>query len=91
MTSGNQVTAGGLVLAAGEGQAFWSPDSVTVPKAGRELRATPFAAGQARAVPRQPPATGRDCDSAQPHADPGRCCPPVGHVRCAAVIGRRWS
>ena len=91
MNSGNQVTAGGFVLAAGEGQAFWSLDSLTVPKADGDLCATPFAAGQAPAVPRQPPATGRDCDSAQPHADPGRSCPPVGHVRCAAVIGRRWS
>ena len=41
MTSGNQVTAGGFVPGAGEGQAFWSPDSVTVPKAGRDPRATP--------------------------------------------------
>ncbi len=90
MTSGNQVTAGGFVLAAGEGQAFRSPDSLTVPKAGGDLRATPFAAGQAPAVPRQPPATCRDCDSAQPHANPGRSCPPMGHVRCAAVTGRRW-
>jgi hypothetical protein len=91
VNSGNQVTAGGFVPAAGEGQAFWSPDRLTVPKAGRDLRATPFAAGQAPAVPRQPPATGRDRDSAQPHANPGRACPPVGRVRDAAVIGRRWS
>lgn len=91
MNSGNQVTAGGFVLAAGEGQAFWSPDSLTVPNADGDLRATPFAAGQVPAVRRPPDATGRDCDSAQPHADPGRACPPVGHVRCAAVIGRRWS
>ena len=91
MKPGNQVTAGGFVLAAGEGQAFWSLDSLTVPKAGGDLRATPFAAGQAPAVPRQPPATGRDCDSAQPPADPGRSCPPVCHVRGAAVIGRRGS
>ena len=91
MNSGNQVTVGGFVLAAGEGQAFWFPDSLTVTNAGGDLCATPFAAGQAPAVPRQPPATGRDCYGAQPHADPGRSCPPVGHVRCAAVIRRRWS
>ncbi len=91
MNSGNQVRAGGFVLAAGEGQAFWSPDGLTVPKDDGDLRATPFAAGQAPAVPRQPPATGRDCDSAQPHANPGRSCPPVSQVRCAAVIGRRGS
>ena len=91
MNSGNQVTAGGFVLAAGEGQALWFPDSLTVPKAGGDLRATLFAAGQPPAVPRQPPATGRDCYGAQPHANPGRACPPVGHVRGAAVIGRRWS
>ena len=91
MNSGNQVTAGGFVLAAGEDRAFWFLDSLTVPKADGDLRATPFAAGQAPAVPGQPPATGRDCDGAQPHADPGRSCPPVCHVRGAAVIGRRWS
>jgi hypothetical protein len=91
MNSGNQVTAGGFVPAAGEGQAFWSPDILTVPNAGSDLCATPFAAGQAPAVPGQPPATGHDCDGAQPHANPGPSCPPVGHVRCAAVIGRRGS
>ena len=76
MNSGNQVRAGGFVLAAGEGQAFWSLGSLTVPKAGGDLCT-------------MPPATGRDRDSAQPHANPGRSCPPVGHVRGSAVIGRR--
>ena len=77
--------------AAGEGQALWFPGSLAGPKADGDLDSTLFAAGQAPAVPRQPPATGRDCDGAQPHANPGRSCPPVCHVRCAAVIGRRWS
>ena len=84
MNSGNQVTAGGLVLAAGEGQAFWFPDSLTVPNAGGDLRAMPSAGQLLRA-------TDCNCYRAQPHADPGRACPPAGQVRCAAVIGRRGS
>ena len=48
MKPGNQVTAGGFVLAAGEGQAFWSLDSLTVPNAGSDLRATPSPPGSHR-------------------------------------------
>ena len=84
MNSGNQVTAGGFVLAAGEGQAFWLPDSLTVPNAGGDLRAMP-SAGQLL------PATAGNCYGAQPHAKRGRGCPPVSQVRGAAVIGRRGS
>ena len=59
------------------------------------LRATPFAAGQALAARRQPPATG--CDSciavtgAQPQANWGRAWPPVRCVSCAAVSRRQGS
>ena len=91
MTSGNQVTAGGFVPAAGEGRALWFPGRLAVTSAGRDLRAMPSAAGQAPAVLRQPPGTGRDCDGAQPPANPGGGCPPMRQVRGAAVIGRRWS
>ena len=42
---------------------------------------TPFAAGQALAVPRQPPTIDRDSYVAftgtQPHANWGRTCPPM--------------
>jgi len=59
------------------------------------LRATPFAAGQALAARRQPPAIGRDSciafTGAQPQANVGRAWPPVGCVSCAAVIQRRGS
>ncbi len=91
MTSGNQVTAGGLVLAAGVGQALWFPASLTGSRAGGDLYATPSAAGSAPAVWWQSPATGRDRYGAQPPAKRGRGCPPLRQVRSAAVIGRRWS
>jgi hypothetical protein len=90
MTSGNQVTAGGFVLAAGGGQALRFPDSLTVPNAGSDLRAVP-SAGLPPAIRRQPPATGRNRYGAQPPANPGRACPPMGHVKRAAVLGWRWS
>ena len=90
MNSGNQVTAGGVVLAAGEDRALWFLDTLTATNAGSGLRAMP-SVGQPPAVRRPPPATGRDCYGTQPHANPGRARPPVGHVRGAAVIGRRWS
>lgn len=80
MKPGNQVTVRSFVLAVGEGQVLWFADSPTVPKAGGDLCATLFAAGQAPAVPRQPHSTGRDCGGAQPHANPGRACPPICHV-----------
>ena len=45
------------------------------------LWVTPFAAGQALAVPRQPPTIDRDSCVAftgtQPHANWGRACPPM--------------
>ena len=45
------------------------------------LWGTPFAAGQALAVPRQPPTIDGDSDvaftGAQPHANWGRACPPM--------------
>ena len=59
------------------------------------LPATPFAAGQARAARRPPPAIG--CDSCiavtgtQPQADSGRAWPPVRCVSCAAVVRRQGS
>ena len=90
MNSGNQVTAGGVVLAAGEDRALWFLDTLTATNADSDLRAMP-SVGQPPAVPGQPPATGRDCYGAQPPANPGRARPPVGHVRGSAVIGRRWS
>jgi hypothetical protein len=90
MNSGDQVTAGGLVPAAGEGQALWFSDSVTVTDAGSDLRAMP-SAGQPPAVRRQPPATGRDRYGTQAHMNREGACPPVSQVRCAAVIGRRGS
>ena len=90
MNSGNQVTAGGVVLAAGEDRALWFPGTLTATNAGSGLRAMP-SAGQPPAVPGQPPATDRDCYGTQPHTNPGRARPPVGHVRGAAVTGRRWS
>ena len=59
------------------------------------LRATPFAAGQALASWRQPPATGRDSciavTGARPQANWGRGWPPVRCVSCAAVIQRQGS
>ena len=59
------------------------------------LRATPFAAGQALAARRQPPATGRDSciafTGAQPQANSGRAWPPVRCASCAAVIRRQGS
>jgi len=59
------------------------------------LRATPFAAGQALAARRQPPATGRDSriafTGAQPQPDSGRAWPPVRWVSCAAVSRRPGS
>ena len=59
------------------------------------LRATPFAAGQALAARRQPPATGRDSclagTGAQPQANWGRAWPPMRRVSCAAVIQRQGS
>ena len=45
------------------------------------LWVTPFAAGQALAVPRQPPTIDRDscvaCTGTQPHANWVRACPPM--------------
>jgi len=59
------------------------------------LRATPFAAGQALAARRQPPAIGRDSciafTGAQPKANLGRAWPPVRGVSCAAAIRRQGS
>ena len=59
------------------------------------LRAMPFAAGQALAARRQPPATGRDScvavTGAQPRANWGCAWPPVRWVSCAAVIQRQGS
>ena len=59
------------------------------------LRAMPFAAGQALAARRQPPATGRDScvavAGAQPQAPLGRAWPPVRWVGCAAVTWRQGS
>ncbi len=59
------------------------------------LRAAPFAAGQALAARRQPPAVGRDAciafTGAQPQANLGRAWPPVRWVGCAAVIQRQGS
>ena len=59
------------------------------------MRATPFAAGQALAARRQPPAIGRDSciafTGAQPQANLGRAWPPVRCVSCAAVIQRQGS
>ena len=59
------------------------------------LRATPFAAGQALAARRQPPATGRDSciafTGARRQANLGYAWPPVCCVSCAAVIWRQGS
>ena len=59
------------------------------------LRATPFAAGQALAARRQPPAIDRDSciafTGAQPQANLGRARPPVRCVSCAAVSQRQGS
>jgi len=59
------------------------------------LRATPFAAGQALAARRQPPATGGDSciafAGAQPQGNSGRPWPPVRWVSRAAVIQRQGS
>ncbi len=59
------------------------------------LRAMPFAAGQALAAGRRPPAIGRDScivfTGAQPQANSGRAWPPMRCVSCAAVIRRRGS
>jgi hypothetical protein len=59
------------------------------------LRATAFAAGQALAARRPPPATGHDScvavTGAQPQANLGRAWPPVRCVSCAAVIWRQGS
>ena len=90
MNSGNQVTASGFVRVAGEGQALWFPDSLTVTDIGSDLRAMP-SAGQPPAVRRQPPATERNRYGTQPHTNRERACPPVSQVKCAAVIGRRGS
>jgi hypothetical protein len=88
MNPGNQVTAGGLVLAAGEGHALWLPDTLTVTNAGPGPRATP-PAGQPAAL-RRPPHAGRDYHGEQARAKRGRACPPMSQRRCAAVPGRRW-
>jgi hypothetical protein len=90
MTSGNQVTASGFMLAAGEGQALWFPDTLTITNVGSDLCAMP-SAGQSPAVRWQPPATGRNRYGTQPPANPGRGCPPMSQVRGPAAIGRRWS
>jgi hypothetical protein len=88
LKSGNQATAGGLVPAAGDGQALCFPVTVTVTGAGLGLCAMP-SAGQPAAVRRQPPATGRDDYGEQAHAKRGRACPPMSQVRCAEAIWRR--
>jgi hypothetical protein len=88
VTSVNQVTVGGLVLAAGAGQARWLPDTRTVTNAVRGLCAMP-PVGQPSVVQRQPPATGRDHCGEQAHAKRGRACPPMSQPRGAAVPGRR--
>jgi hypothetical protein len=90
MNPGNQDTASGFVPAAGEGQALWFPDSLTVTNAGSDLRAMPPAA-QPPAVRRQPPATGHNRYGTQPHMNRERACPPMSQMRRAAVIGRRGS
>jgi hypothetical protein len=91
MDFGNQVTAGGFVPAAGEGQALWFPGSLAGPEADGDLDSTLFAAGQVPTVPRQQPAAGHDSYGVQPLAYLGRVRPPICHVTGAAVIGRRWS
>jgi hypothetical protein len=59
------------------------------------LRVTPFAAGQALALRRRPPAIDHDrraaFTGAQPHANWRRACPPMRYVSSATVIQRRWS
>jgi len=59
------------------------------------LRATPFAAGQALAARRPPPATGRDSciavTGAPPQANLGPAWPPVRCVSWAAVTWRQGS
>ena len=59
------------------------------------LCATPFAAGQAPAVPQWPPALDRDSHivftGARPHVNRERACPPGHSVRCAAMIRRQGS
>jgi hypothetical protein len=90
MYSGNQDTASGFVLTAGEGQALWFPGSLTVTSAGIDPRAMP-PAGQPPAVRRQPSATDRNRYDTQPHMNRERACPPMSQVRRAAVIGRQES
>ena len=59
------------------------------------LCVTPFAAGQALALRRRPPATDRDCcvafTGAQPHANWRRACPPMRYASRATVIQRQGS
>ena len=62
MTSGNQVTADGFVPGAGEGQAFWSPDSVAVqgrPRPARDAGAVMRVSGGAKAIHDDPPVKAR--------------------------------
>ena len=59
------------------------------------LCVTPFNAGQALAVRRQPPTIDRDSciafTSAQPLANWRRACPPIRYVSHATVIQRQGS
>ena len=59
------------------------------------LCATPFAAGHALAVRRQPPTIDRDSciafTGAQPHANWERACPPVHCASRATAIQRQGS
>jgi hypothetical protein len=91
MSSGNQVTSDSFVLADDTGQASWFVNTLTETKVGNGRRATRIAAGQAPAVPPQPPAIGRNCHGAQPYTNRDRACPPMRYVKYAAVIWRRWS
>jgi hypothetical protein len=56
------------------------------------LCATPFAAGQALALRRRPPAIDRACcvacSGVQPHANWRRACPPIRYASGATVIQR---
>ena len=59
------------------------------------LRATPFDAGQALALRRQPPAIDRDrCvafTGGQPYANWRRACPPIRYASRATLIQRQGS
>ena len=59
------------------------------------LCVTPFNAGQALALRRQPPTIDHhSCvafTGAQPHANWRRACPPMRYANWATAIQRRWS